>query len=125
MQDSEHRHNFKFGAHRCSCNSHSEKSATGINRRGFLSGLAGTAAVGGLMLTTTSQVRAVSSKPFSSGIVFPHGTALRIKPVLTYQIEKRREKTSWRSYGGLQTRAQVNEEARIIKNELQKVVSQA
>ena len=123
MQDGEHQHNSKFGAHCCTCNS--EKSATGISRRGFLSGLAGTAALGGLMLTTTSCVRAVSSKPFASGKILPLGTALRIKPVLTYKIEQRQEKTSWRGYGGLQTRAKVNEEARRIKTELQKLASQA
>lgn len=114
----------------CRCCSHGagnidEKAFFGMSRREFLGGLAGTAALGGLTLATTSQARAVSRKPVSSGAVLPHGAALRIKPVLIYQIEKRQEKTSWRSYGGVQTRAKVNEEAKRIKSELQKLASQA
>ncbi|KPK71737.1 MAG: hypothetical protein AMJ84_05700 [Acidithiobacillales bacterium SM23_46] len=50
---------------------------------------------------------------------------MRIKPVLTYNIEKRREKTSWRSYGALQDLETVNEEARIIDEELKRLGSQA
>ena len=125
MQHSEHKHDAEFYAHYCSCRGRSETSATRISRRGFLGGLAGIAAMCGLTLAATSQARAVSTKPVSFGTALPTGTALRIKPVLTYQIEKRREKTSWRGYGGLQTRARVNEEAAIIKTELKKLASQA
>jgi hypothetical protein len=109
----------------CSCGGHSEKFATGISRRRFLSNFANTAALGGLMLAATPEARAVSTKPVSSGITLPRGAALRIKPVLAYQIEKRQEKSSWRSYGALQNQRMVNEEAGIIKAELMKLVSKA
>ena len=133
MQDGEHQYNSKSHAHFCpavrrlraDCSGHSAATATGITRRGFLSGLAGTAGVASLNLAATSQARAVSAKPTSSGTALPAGAPLRVKPVLTYQIEKRREKTSWRSYGGLQTRQQANEEAKIIKAELQKLKARA
>jgi len=125
MQHTKNQRNCKLPAHCCSCGGHSETSRTGITRRGFLGGLAGTAALGGLTLTTTSRARAASTKPVAPGIALPHGAALRIKPVLTYQIEKPQEKSSWRSYGGLQTLKNVNEEARRIKTELTELASQA
>jgi len=125
MQHGKHQHNSKFHAHCCSCGGHPKTSTSSISRRGFLGGLANLAALGGLTLATTSQAPAVSTKPISSGIILPRGTALRIKPVLTYQIEKRQEKNSWRSYGGLQTQAKVNEEVRRIESELKKLASQA
>lgn len=133
IQYGEHQRNSKSRVHGCSavrrpkadCSGHFDTTATGISRRGFLNGLAGKAALASLNLVGTSQARAVSTKPASSGTVLPLGAPLRVKPVLTYQIEKRREKESWRSYGGLQTRQQVNEEAGRIKAELQKLTSQA
>jgi len=110
--------------HHCSCDNHFEKNATDMSRRGFLGSLAGTATLGGLVLAITTQTRAVSTKPVLSGSPLPCGAALRVKPVLTCQIEKRREKQSWRSYGGLQTRADVHKEAGRIEAELKKLASE-
>jgi hypothetical protein len=118
-------HDSKFLADCCSRGGHSETSTTGISRRGFLGGLAGTAALAGLALAATSRAHAGPTKPISSGAALPSGAALRIKPVLTYQIEKRQEKTSWRSYGGLQTQGNVNEEVSRIESELKKLASQS
>jgi len=115
----------RFQTHGCSCIGHPETSTTGISRRGFLGGLAGAATLGGLMPATISSARAASAKPASSGSALPLGTTLRIKPVLAYQIEKRQDKTSWRSYGGLQTQGQVNEEAVRIRAELRELASKA
>jgi len=125
MKRFEHPDNSKFHAHGCSCGGHSETTVTDMSRRGFLGGLAGTAGLGGLMLATTSQASAVSTESVSSGAALPRGAALRVKPILAYQIEKRREKQSWRSYGGLQTPDDVNEEAGRIKAELKKLASEA
>jgi len=80
MQHGKHQHNSKFHAHCCSCGGHPKTSTSSISRRGFLGGLANLAALGGLTLATTSQAPAVSTKPISSGIILPRGTALRIKP---------------------------------------------
>ena len=125
MQYGEHQNNSKFHTHACSCIGYPKASTTGISRRGFLGGLAGATALGSLMPATTSPARAASTKPASSGSSLPLGTALRIKPVLTYQIETRQEKTSWRSYGGLQTKGQVNEEALRIRTELKELATKA
>src|SRR4030042_5549225 len=125
MQPGEHRINSRFHTHGCSCFGHPKASTTDISRRGFLGGLAGVAAMGSLMTATIPPARADSTKPVSSGKLLPLGTALRIKPVLTYQIEKRQEKTSWRSYGGIQSQGQVNEEAVGNRPELNEVASKA
>ncbi|MFC1633273.1 twin-arginine translocation signal domain-containing protein [Planctomycetota bacterium] len=125
MKHIEHRDHSKFHAPHCSCSKHSETTATDMSRRNFLGGLTGAAVLGGLVLTTTSQARAVSVKPVQSGKALPRGEALRVKPVLAYNIERPREKQSWRSYGGLQTQANVNEEAERIKADLKKLVSKA
>ena len=103
MQQSEHQINSKFQTPMCFYSGHSKASATGISRRGFLGGLASMAALSNLTRAISSQAQVRSTKPVSSGKLLPRRTALRIKPVLTYQIEKRQEKTSWRSYGEIQT----------------------
>ena len=133
MQNSKQHNNSKFHTHCCSdarhhkedCGGHSKASPNGINRRNFLGGLAGMATLGSLTLVTRSRADAVSAKPVSSGKVLPRGAALKVKPVLTCQIEKRQEKTSWRSYGGIQTQEQVNEEAVRIRAELKELASRA
>ncbi|MHC4537176.1 MAG: hypothetical protein ACYS6K_24785, partial [Planctomycetota bacterium] len=66
MKHVEHTANSKFHLHRCSCGNHFEKKATDMSRRGFLGTLAGTAALGSLVLATASQTRAVSTRPLLS-----------------------------------------------------------
>jgi len=109
----------------CFCDGQPRRTSIDISRRSFLGSLAGAAALGGLVPGQTSQGRAVSTKPVPSGTAMPYGEALRVKPVLAYQLETRREKQSWRSYGGLQTRDNVDEEAGKITVELKKLASEA
>ena len=105
------------------CCHHSERTVAGMSRRGFLGGLGG-AALGGLTLAATSPARAVSTRPVT-GAPLPCGVPLRVKPALVYQVSHRREKTSWRSYGGIQTPRDANEEAKRIETELKKLASEA
>ncbi|UCE46669.1 MAG: hypothetical protein JSW47_13730 [Phycisphaerales bacterium] len=125
MKHREHPDKSRFHTSCCPRDGQSKRMATGMSRRGFLGSLAGTAALGGLALGQTSQDLAVSTRPVPSGTALPFGEALRVKPVLAYQLEVRREKQSWRSYGGLQTRANVNEEAGRITTELKRLASEA
>jgi hypothetical protein len=125
MQDCGYKHDSELDRQCCCGEWYSETPITGISRRGFLGSLAGTTALGSLALVATPQAHAVSTKTVASGKALPLGVSLQIKPVLTFQIESRQEKTSWRSYGGLQTREDVNEEAGIIANELKKLALQA
>ncbi len=94
----------------------------GVSRRDFLLGL-GAAGLGACALSASRANP--TAKGHLLGMGFPPGRALRVKPVLTYWIEKRQEKTSWRSYGGLQSAAEVNEEARRIGDELKRLASRA
>jgi hypothetical protein len=49
----------------------------------------------------------------------PAGLPLRVKPVLIYSLDQPREKTSWRGYGGLRTRADVDRELQRVSEELE------
>ncbi len=125
MQRSIHKHDSKPRKHICSCSGFYTMSTKGISRRNFLGGLAAASAISGLKLTATAQAGDISKKSASSGNALPLGKTLRVKPVLTYSIERPQEKTSWRGYGGIQTQAIAKEEAGIIKTELKKLASQA
>jgi hypothetical protein len=46
---------------------------------------------------------------------------LKVKPVLSYEIPVRRHQTSWRSWGGIQTQSDVDEESVRIRTELEKL----
>lgn len=102
------------------CCRHTETSLAGVSRRGFLGGVSGAAAIGGLGLATVAQARAASQKPVP-GKPLPLGTPLRIKPALAYVFHQPREKTSWRAYGGLRTSDEVKKETAQIETELKKL----
>ncbi len=105
---------------------HHERSRfpSGLSRRGFLGGLSGAAALGGILLNTNPPARAAPANQLPRSAL-PAGAPLRIQPALTYQIWTRQEKTSWRSYGGLQSRDEVNQEVHRIQEELKRLSSQA
>ena len=86
-----------------------------ISRRGFLDAVGGTAALG-----SVNRSAAASSR---SALLA--GVPLRVKPVLTWQLPVERKLTSWRPYGGLTTRADLDQEARRIEDEIGKLVSTA
>jgi len=125
MQHGVHKHGSKPQKHNCSCGGFSKTSTTDISRRNFLGGIAGVTAISSLKLAATAQASDISKNSVSSGTALPLGKTLRIKPVLTYTIERRQEKSSWRGYGGVQTQAAAKEEAGIIKTELKNLAFQA
>ena len=86
-----------------------------ITRRGFLDAVGGTAAM------TTVGTTAAAAQP---GTLFP-GAPLRVKPVFTWSLPTKRELASWRPYGGLTTRAAIDEEARRIADEVRKLAATA
>lgn len=51
--------------------------------------------------------------------------ALRVQPVLTHDLPKRADRTSWRSWGGVQTEAAASEEKARIEAELAKLSQKA
>jgi len=97
----------------------------GVSRRGFLGGLGAVAAVGGFGGGEGARASAAMGRPTAAGEALPKGRAVRVQPVLMYNLEQRQEKTSWRSYGGLSTEADVAAEIGRIKGELEKLVKEA
>jgi hypothetical protein len=53
------------------------------------------------------------------------GKQLVIKPILTYAIPKKKKATTWREWGGIQTKDAAIEEIQRISNELEKLVRKA
>ena len=97
----------------------------GVSRRGFLGGLGAVAAVGSVGVAVEAQGKAADAKRAVPGQPLPKGRALRVQPVLMYNLASRQEKTSWRGYGGLSTEADVTAEIGRIKGELDKLVEKA
>jgi hypothetical protein len=87
-----------------------DKRDHAVSRRGFLDAVGGAAAVANSGLAAAPPRSALLS-----------GLPLRVKPVLVWALGARRELTSWRSYGGITTRAEVEEEARRIEAEARKL----
>jgi hypothetical protein len=107
------------------CCSESGHKGGGLSRRGFLGGL-GTAALGGASLAASAGAPAPAGEPGPPlGSALLPGKPLCVKPALVYSIARPQEKTSWRSYGGLHDRADVDQEARRIAEELENLAKQA
>jgi hypothetical protein len=88
--------------------------ARGLSRRGFLA--AGAAAT----LTPFTSLHSYAAER-----QMPINTPLRVQPVLTYEIPRKREGTSYRSWGGIQTAQDVAAEKERIGKELAAIKSQA
>ena len=52
-------------------------------------------------------------------------TPLVVKPVLTYEVTTRREQTTWRQWGGIQTQKDADQEVLRIESELKNLQSEA
>ncbi len=90
-------------------------SLPSLPRRDFLR-LVGTATAGGLALGSLD----LCATPADPGPARPprHQKTLRVQPVLTYETPTRREATSWRNWGGIQTEADARQELERITAEL-------
>jgi hypothetical protein len=93
----------------------------GVSRRDFLK--AGTIALGGLALggCAWAAMRDAGTSPAPAAARQP----LVVKPLFSQDVPRRREKTSWRSWGGIETEAQGNEEMARIQGELGKLAASA
>jgi len=89
--------------------------------------VSGAAALGGLAwlrpgATAADATAATSVFPDEP---LPRGRPLRLKPILTYHLDQRRERTSWRSYGGLREQVDVDREVLRIGEELKALATRA
>ncbi len=91
---------------------------SGVSRRGFL-------ASAGLGAASASALGAVSSPARDPSRQQPIKKTLKVQPVLMYSIAKRREQTSWRTWGGLMNEKEAAEEKDRITGELRRMASSA
>ena len=109
--------------HKCdqgpSINPHCCPSGDGITRRDFL----GSAALGGIALTGLSWPALAGSqaKPRSA----PARRSLVVKPIFVYSTYQPAAQTSWRSWGGIQTQPDADQEITRIKAELDQLQASA
>ena len=98
-------------AHCCPCTPHAD-APDGISRRTFLGGTAlGGVALSGLSWSLLSAADGAPDAP-------PPRVPLKVKPIFFYTTPTRRPQTSWRSWGGIETQAQADEEVVRISGEL-------
>jgi hypothetical protein len=86
----------------------------GLSRRNLILG-AGTAAIGSWVASART---AAADQPAASQPAIRPARELTVQPVLVYHLPQRREQTSWRSWGGIQTPEQVEAEVIQIQKEL-------
>jgi len=106
------------------CSGHPNDGTAWISRRSLLGGIGGAAAVGGLAMMAASRTRAAEAGQ-SAGSGLPAGAPLKVKPALMYSIPQRREKTSWRPYGGILTTDDLAKEVARVEQDLAKLSEQA
>ncbi|MCB1125600.1 MAG: twin-arginine translocation signal domain-containing protein, partial [Verrucomicrobiae bacterium] len=108
----------------CPCCSASRLALLGgqWSRRDFLGGMT-TAATAALVLSPTVLRAANNLGP--AALRPPGRKPLRMQPVLVYETPVRREQTSWRSWGGIQTEADAAKEQTVIAEELAKMKEKA
>lgn len=97
---------------------------SGLSRRHFLQGVS----AAGLALSAVASLSGASSRAVETAPgqpPFPRGAAVRVKPILVYDVPTRAEETSWRGYGAIHTAAAAQEEAIRIEKELHALQAQA
>ena len=90
-----------------------------VNRRDFIAGAslaAGGLAIGSFSSSVFAANADIEYKPTPC-------TPLKVQPVLAVGLRRRREKTSWRSWGGFHTQADIDAEQKRIKKELDTIAA--
>ncbi len=117
-----HEHGSQHPAHACSCCSGSQRAAlAAVSRRDFMLGMGAAAAVTGLA-GAQGAAQAEDARAAAGPKTAP-ASQLVVQPVFTYGIPQRKEQTSWRPWGGIQTPAQAAEEKARIEKELREMVA--
>lgn len=104
------------------CNGHDDHVSNEISRRKFMqvtgTSVLGTVALSGLSWSALASIQA--GKKSSIG-----RNPLIVKPIFTYEIPTRRDQTSWRAWGGIQTENDASKELMHIQCELKTLQSKA
>jgi len=108
----------KIQPHCCPRESPARGLNQGFSRRAFLKGMGATAVAGVSLSKLVWPLSAGADVESDAGLI---RRPLRVKPILVYDIPTRSPQTSWRSWGGVQTRTAVEEESGRIRGELEKL----
>ena len=109
----------------CGCHAHAATAAPGgFSRRHFLQGLGVTGTAAGALALAVARAPGASER-VPAQAPFPRGAAVRVKPVLVYDLPSRQPQASWRSYGAIHTPDAAREEAGRIERELAALRQQA
>jgi hypothetical protein len=74
----------------------------------------------------SAELQFPTAKPARTlGRPFPRGVALRVKPILVYDVPTRKDRASWRDYGGISTVEAAQGEAVRIEKELHELRDKA
>lgn len=103
--------------HCCPCLRRADCAA--LSRRDLLK-TGGLAGFGGVALAGL-EWPVLAAAAAAEATAAPPRAPLAVKPVLMYEIPKRRPKTSWRSWGGIQTQADADAEVARLCRELDKL----
>jgi hypothetical protein len=107
----------------CAATAHQREFIPGVTRRQFLYNL-GAATLGGLAFPAVDLGAAAGAAALPQRHPLERKT-LTVQPVLTYATPKKREATSWRSWGGIQSDEAAAAEAVRIDRELAKLKQDA
>jgi len=116
----ENREDYPIRSTCCPCGQHDSEG--NISRRGFLQGMGGAALLGTAL---TGLTWAAVSGAEAESETAPKRRALKVKPIFIYDTPQSRPQTSWRSWGGIQTEQDANEEVARIKRELDELAKKA
>jgi hypothetical protein len=108
----------EFQPHCCPHGVLGSRGPRAFSRRSFLKGMGATAVAGMALGKLSWPLPQGAGAESDVGII---RRPLKVKPVLSYELPERRHQTSWRSWGGIQTRSQVEEESARIRNEHEKL----
>ncbi len=96
-----------------------------MNRREFV-GLTTASIAGGVLGLGTSAFANRKIEEWNPNKpLLVTGKKLRVQPILMYRTPERREATSWKSWGGVQTEQAASEEVKRISNELKSLSTRA
>jgi hypothetical protein len=96
--------------------------ADSITRRGFLQGMGGAAALGVALTGLSWPVLSAAERQDEAG---PKRRPLAVKPILLYSTPKPRSQSSWRSWGGIRTQQDAEQEVGRIKREVSELEAKA
>lgn len=111
-----------YGSGGSCCNGNHGKISDEISRREFVR-VTGTGALGTFTMSGLSWSALVAQQTGEKSSA--QRQTLVVKPIFTYEIPTRRDQTSWRSWGGIQTEKDAGEEVANILKEVKTLNSRA